>query len=324
LALVASSLEDLRQKLSQARERLEDPACRQIKDVRGLYFFEEPLRKNGRMAFLFPGEASQYPNMLKDLCLHFPEVRAVFDMADQLFIKVAKPILPSQTIFPIPGSSADGLAIKERLWEMGGALEAILTADWAASVLLHDLLEIRPDCLLGHSSGEYWALVASGIMGEQTLALKPLVALSENSERLKSEKRIPEAAMAAVGTSRKSLAPLLEQMGDELYVSNDNCSHQVVIVGSEAAVEKVIEQLRAEGVVCQRLPFSRPYHTPLFAEVTEAQREFLQDLQFSPAAIEVYSCTTMALYPRDAEEIRELVVGLWSRPVEFAGSIEAM
>ena len=70
--------QDLGPKLAHALARLADPHCRQIKDSRGIYFFEEPSA-TGKLAFLFPGEGSQYLNMLLDLCLHFPQVRACFD-----------------------------------------------------------------------------------------------------------------------------------------------------------------------------------------------------------------------------------------------------
>src|SRR5690606_18836562 len=84
-ALLATSLQDLRQKLDRASKRLADPACRRIKDVSGIYFAAEPLGHDSRLAFLFPGEGSQYPNMLADLCLYFPEVRECFDRSDRIF-----------------------------------------------------------------------------------------------------------------------------------------------------------------------------------------------------------------------------------------------
>lgn len=324
LAVVASSLEDLRQKLTQARERLQDPACRQIKDVQGLYFFEEPLRWNGKLAFLFPGEASQYPNMLKDLCIHFPEIREVFDSGDRRFIKKGRPFLPSQSIFPIPMSSdAECSEVEGRLWEMGGALEAVLIANWAVYTLLRRL-EIQPDTLLGHSAGEYSALAVSGILADEAVALECLISLSGVSERLTAERKVPEAVMATVGTDRRFVTPLLEQFAGQVYLSHDNCPHQVVIAGREDAVEKTIDHLRAEGVICQKLPFNRAYHTPMFASVSQLQREFLQGVPLCPPQIETYSSSTMAPYPRDLNEIRELVTELWSRPVEFAGSIEAV
>jgi malonyl CoA-acyl carrier protein transacylase/phosphopantetheinyl transferase len=215
------------------------------------------------------------------------------------------------------------LEMEGRLLEMTVALEAVLVANWAVAILLHHL-EIRPDAVAGHSTGEFGALVASGILADEAIVLKHLAILCATSERLTAEGRVPEGALAAVGAGRKRLTPLIEQFGGQLYIANDNCPHQVVIAGEEEAVEKAIEHLRAEGVMCQRLPFNRAYHTPMFREVTMAQREYLLELPLSQPEIEIYSCSTMAPYPRDLEKIREMVIELWSRPVEFTGSIEAM
>ncbi len=84
LALVAESVADLQSRLGRAAERLADPSCRQIKDSRGSYFFEKPLHPQGKLALLFPGEGSQYLNMLGDLLPHFPEVREHFARCDGL------------------------------------------------------------------------------------------------------------------------------------------------------------------------------------------------------------------------------------------------
>ena len=85
LGLVVESPDDLREHLrGRSSPKLGDPACRSIRDARGIYFWDEPLGRAGTLAFLFPGEGSQYPGMLADLCPHFPEVRAVFDTADRV------------------------------------------------------------------------------------------------------------------------------------------------------------------------------------------------------------------------------------------------
>ncbi len=324
LAVVASSVEDLRQKLALAGRRLAEPACPQIKDIRGVYYFEEPLRRSGKLAFLFPGEASQYPSMLRDLCLHFSEVREGFDILDSFFIKSARPFLPSQYIFPIPGpTERERTELEGRLWEMEGALAAISTANWALYTLL-GRLEIHPDILLGHSSGEYSALVASGALAADAPFLERVVSLNSVADGSRGEGRVPEAVLAAVGADRRSVTTLLERVGGQATVSMDNCPNQVVIAGKEEHAERALQALRAEGVVCQRLPFNRAYHTSMFATAIQPLREFFRSVAISPPGIEVYSCSTMQPYPRNADEIRELVVNLWSRPVEFTGSIEAL
>ena len=83
MAVVGLSHTDLAAKLERAMKRLGDPKTRNIKEIEGIYHFKEPLGLNGKLAFLFPGEGSQYRNMLGDLCIHFPEVRGVFDLMDR-------------------------------------------------------------------------------------------------------------------------------------------------------------------------------------------------------------------------------------------------
>src|SRR5262249_10562663 len=91
LAVVAGNTADLRSRLARAAERLADPACRQVKDSVGIYYFDEPLSPQGRLAFLFPGEGAQYLNMLGDLCVYFPEVRDCFAGADRMAAALGQP-----------------------------------------------------------------------------------------------------------------------------------------------------------------------------------------------------------------------------------------
>ncbi|MFO1372803.1 MAG: hypothetical protein U1F42_10565 [Candidatus Competibacteraceae bacterium] len=77
LAVVAEHREDALHKLEQAEQKLTEPARQRWQTRGGIYFCAEPLA--GKLAFLFPGENSQYPNMLKGLALEFPVVRRWFD-----------------------------------------------------------------------------------------------------------------------------------------------------------------------------------------------------------------------------------------------------
>ena len=77
LALVATSVADLEGKLELVLARLADPTCRSIEGRSGIYYTEAPLYAPGALAFLFPGQGAQYPNMLADLCVRFPAARYV-------------------------------------------------------------------------------------------------------------------------------------------------------------------------------------------------------------------------------------------------------
>src|SRR5262249_42185353 len=99
LSVVASSVADLCTKLDLALVSLRDERCAFMRDVSGIYFFEKPLADEGELAFMFPGEGSQYPHMLHELYAVFPEVRVSFDLLDRAYDSSAHAFLPSDLVF---------------------------------------------------------------------------------------------------------------------------------------------------------------------------------------------------------------------------------
>ncbi|MCH8109554.1 MAG: acyltransferase domain-containing protein, partial [Chloroflexi bacterium] len=326
LAVVASSVDDLQKKLSKAVERLSDPDCHQIKDRGGIYFFEQPLGRQGKLAFLFPGEGSQYTNMLADLCEHFPEVRACFDQIDRIYADHPRKYLPSDFIFPRPMSSKEERELaEERLWQIDGAVEGVLTANHALFTLLSHL-DIRPDAILGHSTGEYSAMRASGVFDFTDEAAFKQFSLDLNRmyEEEAAQDGVPRATLIALGASQAQAFEITNQVGGDVYVAMDNCPHQAVIVGEKRAAERVIDRVQQQGLIYQVLPFDRAYHTPLFEPYLHSLRDFFSRFPMSLPKINTWSCTTMSPYPNDVDEIRKLTVDHWMRPVEFRKTVEAM
>ncbi len=322
LSIVATSAEELGRKLHLAIERLQDTQRRQIKDMQGIYFFEEPL--GGKLAFMFPGEGAQYLNMLADLCLHFPEVRLCFDQIDQAFVEQQRGYLPSSIIFPIPSfSKEERVAAEARLWEMDGALEAVLTANWALSKLL-SALQIEPDMVVGHSSGEFSAMLAAGVAEVDDAYFRNISILNEHYKRAASKGEIPEAVMIAAGVGYKTASAIVNHVGGNIYVAMNNCPHQTVIVGEKAAGEQVIEQLRARGILYEKLPFNRAYHTPMFEETCKKLHAYFDHVPMRAPKTEIYSCWTVKPFPTESEAIQNIVVDHWMHPVKFQETIETM
>jgi acyl transferase domain-containing protein len=288
LAIVACSREDLEAKLDFAAERLAEPGLGRIKERRGVYYFDARSRPQGRLAFLFPGEGSQYTRMLADLCVHFPAVRSWFDLMDRAFHDHRRGLLPSQAIFPPPGTTdGDG----GRLWEMSSAIEAVFGANQAMLALLTQL-GIRPDAVVGHSTGEYSALLAAGVVeveGEAEL-INHILRGNEVTECAMQGGLVPEGVLLSVGPAdRAVLRQFSERADGSLYLAMDNCPHQAVLWGTEQAVGSVQSELQAKSVVCRRLPFHRAYHTPLYAPVCEELRELQDRMKFGPPRVPMYS-----------------------------------
>ncbi|PYQ19622.1 MAG: 6-deoxyerythronolide-B synthase, partial [Acidobacteria bacterium] len=327
LAVVAGNVDELRQKVERAIERLSDPRSQKIKEVHGVYFFAEPLKPGRKLAFLFPGEGSQYVNMLADLCLHFPEVRRCFDLVDRIFARHSRNYVPSDYIFPRPAfSDRERAAAEKRLWEMEGAFEAVLTANWALFTLL-SRLDIQPDALVGHSTGEYAAMRAAGVIDlpdDERIARFATEMNRFYYQKLAGGDDVPRAALVAVGADSGTVSSLAGDGRGRMFVAMDNCPHQTVVAGSEEAAARLAEELRRRGLLYERLPFDRPYHTPLFERYSEGLEAFFSRWVVAPARIPLYSCTTRSPFPADLGAIREVAVRHWMSPVEFQKTIEAM
>ena len=317
LGIVASSNEELIQRLRAIEPRLRDPSCRQVRDARGLYFWEEPLGAAGSLAFLFPGEGSQYPGMLTDLCPHFPELRAVFDTADRIALESGEEVSPSRHLFA-PADPAS-----EALWATDTAVTTVLASQWALFQVL-TRLGLHPDAVAGHSSGELQALAATGVISTEVAHERQLARLSAIFRRLESTGAIPSARLVAAGTDRARVEATCREMGGSVTIAIDNCPHQVVLAGAPEEVDRVVARLRDGGVLCEELPFARAYHTPGFAGVIEPLDEFYRNLELHPARVPVYSCSTAGRMPDSIEEVRRLAVAQWTRPVAFRETIEAM
>jgi acyl transferase domain-containing protein len=82
LAIVAASINDLRGKMKEVRDAIQQGRAR-ISETRGIYLAESAVR-HGKIAFLFPGQGSQYPGMLRDLSIHFPDIRHAMEVADRV------------------------------------------------------------------------------------------------------------------------------------------------------------------------------------------------------------------------------------------------
>jgi malonyl CoA-acyl carrier protein transacylase/phosphopantetheinyl transferase len=323
LAFVASTLAEAAERAAVALTRVSKQDCQRINDPRGIYFFAEPLTKTGGLAFLFPGEASQYSGMLSELCLWFPCVRSWFDRMDRAFLDHPRGWVPSQSIFPLSRQQEIGA---DRLWQADGAVEAVFAASQGILALLQRM-EIRPDALAGHSAGDYSALFASGAIRNESESefIQQARAINSVYEEFSACGAIPKGILLAVNSADRVLVDnVLAQGKDDLYLALDNCPHQVVLCGTEEATNRTSAALRAAGAICDILPFDRAYHTPKFQLFSKTLFDLSQKFEITAPRIPVYSCVTAAPYPDDPAEIRMLMAAQWSQPVRFRESVEAM
>jgi acyl transferase domain-containing protein/NAD(P)H-dependent flavin oxidoreductase YrpB (nitropropane dioxygenase family)/NAD(P)-dependent dehydrogenase (short-subunit alcohol dehydrogenase family) len=317
LTIVATSLDDLREKLRDGSRRLAEPSDR-WNDPRGLDFAERPAEAGGAVAFLFPGQGSQYPNMLAQVAMTFPEVRRVLDRAEAILAgSLERPL----GRFLYPGSTfrpEAEHANQEAITRADIAQPAIGAVSLGLSRFLESL-GVEPHFLAGHSYGEYVALCAAGAMDEDEL-----FRLSYRRGAILREKTAEmPGGMAALETDAETAESILDGL-DGISVANSNAPRQTVIAGPEDRLDAALEQCRKRGVRGQRLPVACAFHSPLVAPARESLAQALAEARLAPPRRPVYSNVTAARYTEDPGTILETLVDHLTSRVRFREQIEAM
>ncbi|HWD56355.1 MAG TPA: SDR family NAD(P)-dependent oxidoreductase [Acidimicrobiales bacterium] len=307
VAVVASDFPDLADKLRRARDR-----------ARGDGVFVADTDENSAgttgpsVGFLYPGQGSQRPGMLADLFVTFPGLRPV--------LTAGATWLPA--LYPGVGFTRD-----ERE-SQGAALTDTRVAQPAlgmCGVAMTELLAavgVTPDATAGHSYGELVALATAGVF--DTGALLELSAARGHAivAAVGGDGADP-GTMAAVSAPADVVDEAIRSR-DDVVIANDNAPNQVVISGTRPGVESVVRELADAGVAAKVLNVHCAFHSPLLATASEQLAAALRTVPLAVPRIPVWTNTTAAPYPNDAEGIRSVLAGQVTRPVRFVDEIEAM
>jgi acyl transferase domain-containing protein/NAD(P)H-dependent flavin oxidoreductase YrpB (nitropropane dioxygenase family)/NAD(P)-dependent dehydrogenase (short-subunit alcohol dehydrogenase family) len=317
LALVASSVADLRSKLDAATGMLAAGKS-DIIDPRGIYCCREPLGHAGKIAFLFPGQGSQHVNMLADLAVQFPFIRELFERSDLLLADRLDAFL-SSFIFPAEVFGEDEKkSQKTALAHTRHAQPAMGTANLAILHLLRTV-NIVPDMTAGHSYGEYAALCAAGVITEEDLIL-----LSEARARFILEGAGDEpGTMAAVEADHHTVQTGVAGL-PQVWIANLNSPRQSVITGTAAGIREAVARFAGQGIKARPLAVSCAFHSPLMQPAGAALEKFLHSIPFQRPRLPVYSNTTATAHAEDGGEIKKMLVRHLVEGVQFVKQINAM
>ena len=264
----------------------------------------------GSLAFLFPGQGSQYVGMLRDLACQFPELI-------ESLTRAGKPL--SEVIYPHPAFDDETKAEQERALR---ATEMAQPAIGAVSVGALGVLErfgLEPAAVAGHSYGELVALHAAEVFDAETLGM-----LSTLRGRLMAEGDGDRGAMVAVESDETTIESIVATDEDklELVVANKNAPAQFVLSGATDEIEKAVKAFKKRGLRCTRLPVSAAFHSPLVADACEPLARELGAADLAVPKRKVYANATGETYPDEAAGIAELLVSQLVRPVEFVNEIK--
>lgn len=281
-------------------------------------------RSRDEVAFLFPGQGSQYPDMCCDLSVHFPEAAAVVESFSLLLRQTPTFAAPNppldRILWPAERfSEEDERTALANLTQTQVAQPALGAVSCAMLAVL-DSLGISPGMTAGHSYGEFVALHAAGAISQDDLAR-----ISEARGR-----SIVEAAagndlgtMLAVAGAEEAVSTVLGN-DSGVVLANLNSPNQTILSGSRAAIAVVEERIRSAGLECRPLSVAAAFHSPLVAPARTALATILDGVEWQRPACLVFNNATAAPHPEDPAGIRTLMTEHLVEPVRFAAMLAAM
>jgi len=262
----------------------------------------------GKVAFMFPGQASQYPGMGKELAEKYPAARAVFEEADEALG------------FSISKMCFEGS--EEELKQTANTQPAILTVSVAAYRVVAEK-GLAPDFVAGHSLGEYSALVAVG-----SLNFSDAVRLVHKRGKYMQE-AVPagQGGMAAImGISPAVVQDACKRAaeGEICSAANLNSPEQTVISGHASAVKRAVEiasQLGAKRSMM--LAVSAPFHSALMMPAQEKLEKDLRATSFADLQVPLVT-NVDADTIRKGDEARQALVRQVTMPVRWQESMRLL
>ena len=275
----------------------------------------------GKVAFLYTGQGSQYVNMLAPLRAAEPIVAQLFDEAD----RIMTPLLgqPLTDYIFVDQTNADAVAkAEEDLRQTEITQPTVLTIDLALTRMLA-AFGIRPDMTMGHSLGEYGALVASGSLTFENA----LAAVSARGRGMTQVAVDDKGKMAAVFAPLAEVERILKIIHGYVVIANINSGQQSVIGGASDAVEQATEIFLQAGFNVVPLPVSHAFHTSIVAPASEPLREMLSHLHMQSARVPVVANVTGEFYPTGPNVVPQMLDLLAKQvacPVQFVKGLRTL
>ncbi len=272
--------------------------------------------KSPKVAFLFPGQASQYVGMGRDLFCVFPEAHRAIEESDagvEYGDSLSARIFPHATF-----DRAERARQEADLTRTDVAQPAIGTVALAAMRVL-ERFGVRPDISAGHSYGELVALRSAGRIDDAAL-----LALSRVRGALMADSTVARGAMAAVSAPVDALQEMVDDAGLDVVLAHRNTPKQGVLSGAPESIDAALKCCAQKGWPSTRLNVSGAFHSPLMSSARDRFRDALATVSIDAGARPVYANATSEVFPDDADAVRDSLANQFVQPVDFVGLVRRL
>lgn len=315
LAVVASDESDLQAKLTHAIARLVSSPDVAFTTPAGIFY--GTAEHSGDVAFVFPGQGSQYVFMGAHLAMQYGQAMAAWDVAADV-CRGSRSV--HDVVFPITTFAEDESAINDALLTSTEWAQPAIAATSISMLRVLRSIGVEPKHTAGHSFGEITALHAANVLSESDA-----FRVARRRGELMAEAARTPGSMTAVTAAVDAVRALAEESGADVVVANHNSPNQVVLSGPTSAIEQVEETFGAHGVAFKRLPVATAFHSAVVSGASDAFGEFLATVTFDAPTVVVHANETAEPYPiDDVEAVRSQLGRQLTRPVRFVELIESM
>lgn len=256
-------------------------------------------------AYIFPGQGAQFVGMGLDLYEKYSMAQELFENANEIL----------------------GFSITDIMFE-GAPEDLKQTKVTQPAIFLHSVIlgkvlgdGFRPDCVAGHSLGEFSALVANGVLNfEDGLKL-----VSQRAMAMQKACDIQPSTMAAVLALEDAVVErICKETPGIVVAANYNCPGQLVISGEVEAINAACEKMKAAGARrALVLPVGGAFHSPLMEPAREELASAIENTAFESPNCPIYQNVT-SVAVRDSNEIKKNLMLQLTAPVKWTQSVRNM
>ncbi len=329
IAFVVEALGDLRTRLGSAVARIGGGSLKRLRDKSGTYWYGSHLlgEGGGKLAFVFPGVMSFYPDMMSDLAIASESCRSAFEELEEAIVQDGGEFTPSSFVFPpAPYYRHDADIFSS------GAYAQALVATYAGCEAVRRLVSrcgLKPDGVTGFAGGDLASVSCAEMIGRNMSRQDRILFLREIYD-------IVDKAVDHAGLPKTAVVTLLlrhEDEADDVLASfpPDKVTLAISLSPRQKTyaidcdfAEEAISRFAASGIRAMKLAVDRPFNTPMCAKLVPAVRKLADRWLRRDPVCPVYSCATAAPMTGRLKKVRAAMAERWALPVQFGETVRHM